>query len=62
MVGGKLAVGAQADETALIHVLETSTYSFCHFIWTTSKFEKQNTSRTRNPTPMLSSLVRRQPS
>ena len=30
VVGGKLAMGAQAAEAALIHVLETSTYFFCN--------------------------------
>ena len=41
VLGGKLVMGAQADETAAIYVLETSTYFFCHFIWTTSKFENR---------------------
>ena len=41
VLGGKLATGAQADELALIHVLETSTYFFGHSIWTTSKFENR---------------------
>jgi hypothetical protein len=31
VIGGNLEDGAQADESALIHVLETSTYSFLSF-------------------------------
>ena len=31
MLGGNVAAGTQADETALIHVLETSTYFFLSF-------------------------------
>jgi hypothetical protein len=50
VVGGGLAVDAQADETAVIHVLETSTYSFCHFIWTTSKLSLK-TEDIENPKP-----------
>ena len=61
VLGGKLAAGAQADETPRIHVLETSTYLFLSFYLDNLQVRKQNTSRTRNPTPMLSSLVRRQP-
>jgi hypothetical protein len=40
MFGGRLATGALADESALIHVLETSMYFFLSF-WTTSKFETE---------------------
>jgi hypothetical protein len=32
VVGGALSEGRQVAETKLIHVLDTSMYSFCHFI------------------------------
>ena len=57
VLGGESSAGPQADEAALIHVLDTSTY-FCHFIWTASKVEIQHSSSTRNPDPALSIPVR----
>lgn len=58
VLGGESSAGPQADETALIHVLDTSTYFCCHFIWTASKVEIQHSSSTRNPDPALSIPVR----
>jgi hypothetical protein len=51
----------QADGTILIHVLDTSMYFFCRFIWTVCEFEMQSASDTRIPIPKLSSPVRRPP-
>src|SRR5713101_4327464 len=39
VLGGELSPGAQADDAKLIHVLDTSMYFLCPFIWTASKFE-----------------------
>jgi hypothetical protein len=62
VLGGELSPGAQADETKLIYVLDTSMY----FIFVMSfgqlpNVKKQSTSITENPTPTLSILVRRPP-
>ena len=64
VLGGESSAGAQADETALIHVLDTSMYLFYYFLWAASKCENaQNTSSirnlTRNLTPTLPNLVTR---
>ena len=61
VLGGKLSPGAQVDDAKPIHVLDTSMYF--HFV---VSFEepsslKQSSSFTRNPTPTLSSIVRRPP-
>ena len=62
VLGGLLSPGAQADETKLIHVLDTSMY----FLFVISfgqppSLKTQSTSITRNPTLTLSILVRRPP-
>jgi hypothetical protein len=62
VLGGKLSPGAQADETKLIHVLDTSMYFlFVILFGQLPSLKTQSTSITRNPTPTLSILVRRPP-
>ena len=62
VLGGLLSPGAQADESKLIHILDTSMY----FLFVSSfgqppSLKAQSTSITRNPTPTLSILVRSPP-
>ena len=61
VLGGGLSLGKKVDEAKLIHVLDTSMY----FLFVTSFGQlsslKQSSSFTRNPTPTLSSTVRRPP-
>jgi hypothetical protein len=62
VLGGELSPGSRADETKLIHVLDTSMY----FLFVISfgqppSLKTQSTSITRNPTPALSILARRSP-
>jgi hypothetical protein len=60
VLGGESSAGAQADETALIHVLDTSACLFYYFLWAASKCENiQNTSSIRKLTPTLLNLVTR---
>jgi hypothetical protein len=54
VVGEKLAASAQADETAVIHVFETSTYFCLSFIWTASEFETEHIKNPKpDPTPQI---------
>ena len=39
VLGGMLSTGALVDKAKPIHVLDTSMYSLCHFIWMASKIE-----------------------
>ncbi len=62
VLGGESSGGAQADEAALIHVLDTSTYfPFVILLDGLKVCKTQSTSSTPNPTPTLSSLARRPP-
>ena len=63
VLGGVSSAIPQGDETALIHVLDTSTYSlFVPFILDTlPSLKTQSTSSARISTPTLSSLVRTPP-
>jgi hypothetical protein len=62
VLGGKLSPGAQADETKLIHVLDTSMYFlFVISFGQSPSLKTQGTSITRNPTLMLSILARKPP-
>jgi hypothetical protein len=51
MLGGRLAAGAQADETALIHVLETSTYFFLSFHLDNLQVSKTEHIKNTKPDP-----------
>jgi hypothetical protein len=62
VLGGKLSPGAQADETYLIHVFDTSMYFlFVISFEQPSSLKTQSTSIARNSTQTLSILVRRPP-
>ncbi|KAF8499852.1 hypothetical protein F5888DRAFT_1610700 [Russula emetica] len=61
VVGGKFSPGAQVDEAKLIHVLDTSMYLLFVIPFGQSSRLNQSSSFTRNPTPILSSIVRRPP-
>jgi hypothetical protein len=50
VVGGELSPGTQVDETRLIHVLNTSMYSFCHLIC--SAFKPEYTEHLDYPEPV----------
>ncbi len=59
---GKLSADTQADEQKLIHVLDTSmSFLFVISFGQPSRLKAQIASITRNPTPMMSILVRRPP-
>jgi len=59
VLGGKLSAETQVDEE-VIHVLDTSmSFLFVISIGYPSRLKTQSASITRNPTPMLSILVRR---
>ncbi|KAF8492379.1 hypothetical protein F5888DRAFT_910078 [Russula emetica] len=59
VLGGELSPGAQVDEAKLIHVLDTSMYFLFVIPFGQSSSLNQSFSFTRNPTPILSSIVRR---
>ncbi|KAF8492381.1 hypothetical protein F5888DRAFT_1618986 [Russula emetica] len=61
VLGGMLSRGAQVDEAKLIHVLDTSMYFLFVISFGQPSSLKQSSSFTRNPTPTLSSIVRRPP-
>src|ERR1700678_3466123 len=61
VLGGKLSPGAQVDEAKLIHVLDTSMSFLFVISFGQPSSLKQSSSFTRNPTPTLSSIVRRPP-
>jgi hypothetical protein len=58
VLGGNLS---QVDEAKLIHVLDTCTYFLFVISFAQPSSLKQGSSFTRNPTPKLSSIVRRPP-
>jgi hypothetical protein len=60
VLGGELSPDVQVDEAKLIHVLDTSMYFRFVILFGQRSSLKQSTSFTRNPTPTLSSIVRRQ--
>jgi hypothetical protein len=59
VLGGKLSPGAQVDEAKLIYVLDTSMYFLFVISFGQPSSLEQISSFTRNPTPTLSSIVRR---
>jgi hypothetical protein len=64
VLGGVLSPGAQVDEVKLIHVLDMSMYFLFVISFGQPSSLKQSSSArsfTRNPTPTLSSVVRRPP-
>src|SRR6266566_59078 len=61
VLGGELSPGTQVDKTKLIHVLDTSMYFLFVISFGQSSSLKQSSSYTRNPTLILSSIVRRPP-
>jgi hypothetical protein len=59
ILGGISSLGAQVDEITITHVFDTSTYLlFVISFEQPPSLKTQSTSRTRNPTPPLSILVR----
>ncbi|KAF8499863.1 hypothetical protein F5888DRAFT_1611199 [Russula emetica] len=63
VLGGELSPFAQVevDEAKLIHVLDTSMYFLFVILFGQPSSLKQSSSFTRNPTPILSGIVRRPP-
>ena len=61
VLGGESSAGTQADETALLHVLDTSMCFIYFFILFRQPLspKTQSTSSTRSPIPTLSNLVTR---
>jgi hypothetical protein len=59
VLGGELSSGARVDEATLIHVLDTSVYFLFVISFGLPSYLKQSSSFTLNPTPILSSVVRR---
>ena len=59
LLGGELSPGTRADKAKLIHVLDTSMYFFFVISFGQPSSLKQSSSFTRNPTPTLSSMMRR---
>jgi hypothetical protein len=61
VLGEDLSPGAQVDEAKLIHVLDTSMYFLLVISSGQPPSLKQSSSFTRNPTPILPSILRRPP-
>jgi hypothetical protein len=61
VLGGKLSPGAQVDDAKPIHVLDTSMYFLFVVSFEEPSSLKQSSSFTRNPTPTLSSIMKRPP-
>jgi hypothetical protein len=61
VLGGALSPGTQVNEAKLIHVLDTSKHFLFVIPFGQSSSLKQSSSFTRNPTPILSGIVRRPP-
>ncbi|KAI0283594.1 hypothetical protein BGY98DRAFT_911333 [Russula aff. rugulosa BPL654] len=61
VLGGRLSAGARVVEAKPIHILDTSMYFLIVVSFEEPSSLKQNSSFTRNPTPTLSSIVRRPP-
>ncbi|KAF8499070.1 hypothetical protein F5888DRAFT_1611375 [Russula emetica] len=61
VLGGELSLAAQVDEAKLIHVLDTSMYFLFVISFGQPSSLNQSSSFTRNPTAILSNIVRRPP-